>query len=206
MREAWPFAAVAAAAVAVFFVVRLLLPTGESALPPLPIGPEPPAPVFSVALPATPRATREVDVEEPEIVVVAAARPVSQPIAVARQAPVRKPAAAPKPKPAPAPRPAPPAPAPAPEPEPAPGPVRLLASVQPAAAPNPSHGRTKHGKSAPPGRAEKTKKQEDAEPAVVADVSVAVAVAVAVTENPSPGREKHDKGLPPGQEKKAGSD
>ncbi|MEX0673930.1 MAG: hypothetical protein WD067_04100 [Gaiellaceae bacterium] len=176
-KEGWPFAAVAAVGVAIFFVLRLLLPTGESALPPLPIAPEPPAPVFSVALPAPPAAPK-LRAKEPKVV----ARTVSRPVVAAPKAPVRvarKPAAT-KPKPAP---PAPPAPAPEP--------VRLIASVQPAA-PNASPGRAKRGKGPPPGHVRKAKKQE---PPVVIE-------GVIVPENPSPGREKHDKGLPPGHAKK----
>src|SRR5918995_4608205 len=87
IREGWPFAAVAAAAVAIFFVVRLLLPTGESALPPLPVGAEPPSPVFSVALPALPGAPRPTTVEPREDVVVAL--PVSRPVVVAPKAPAK---------------------------------------------------------------------------------------------------------------------
>ena len=52
LQEALPFVAVIAAGVAIFFFVRLLLPTGEDALPPFPaLAAEPPPPVFSVAEP-----------------------------------------------------------------------------------------------------------------------------------------------------------
>jgi len=213
-KDGWLFAVVAAAGVAIFFVVRLLLPTGESALPPLPIRAEPPAPVFSVALPAPPPAPK-LSVKEPEVVVVA--RTVSRPVVAAPKAPVkitRKPAAA-KPKPAP--------PAPA---APAPEPVRMLASVQPVAAPNPSPGRAKHGKPAPPGHAKnaknanKTEKRQEetaghakhdkgAPPGHAKKAKkheVEVAPEVVEVQKTSPGREKHDKGLPPGQAKKFRAD
>src|SRR5919106_3320065 len=128
IREGWPFAAVTAAGIAVFFIVRLLLPTGESALPPLPIGAEPPSPVFSVALPASPTAPRPTTVEPGEDVVVVAL-PVSRPVVVAPKAPAKavarpKARVATKPKPAPTTAPVAPAPAPAPAPEPEPEPVR----------------------------------------------------------------------------------
>lgn len=178
-KEGWPFALVAAVGVAIFFVVRLLLPTGESALPPLPIQAEPPPPVFSVTLPAPPAAPK-LRAEEPE---ADSARLVSRP--VVRKAPV-KPAVRPKARVASKPKQLTPV-TPAPEPEP----VRTLASVRPPAAPNPSPGRAKHGKGPPPGHAKKAKKHE-----------VEPAPEVVEVENTSPGREKHDKGLPPGQAKK----
>jgi hypothetical protein len=200
IREGWPLAAVAAAAVAIFFVVRLLLPTGESALLSLPIGPEPPAPVYSVAMPEPPAApvVRRV---RPETRI---ARTVSQPLAVPRALastppkPVRKPkvVAKPEPEPAPAPAPAPAPPAPAPAPAPAPEPVRTLASVH-VVAPvgNRSPGRAKHHNGPPPGQ---VKAQSEQAPQTMNPVA-----AEAVLEaNPSPGREKHDLGLPPGQTKK----
>jgi hypothetical protein len=191
-KEGWLFALVAAAGVAIFFVVRLLLPTGESALPPLPIRAEPPAPVFSVALPAPPAAPK-LRAEEPEADIARlASRPVVRKTSVKPAVrPKARVASKPKPQATPALQLTPITPAPQPEPEP----VRTIASVQPPAVPNPSPGRAKHGKSAPPGQAKKAEQR----PAIEATV---VIVDVAVVENPSPGREKHGKGLPPGQVKK----
>jgi hypothetical protein len=191
-KEGWPFAAVTVAGVAIFFIVRLLLPTGESALPPLPISAEPPPPVYSVAMPEPP-AAQVVRRVRPETRI---ARTVSQPLAVPRALastppkPVRKPKVVAKPEPEPA-----PAPAPAPAP-PAPEPVRTIASVRVVATVgNRSPGRVKHHKGPPPGQ---VKAQSEQAPQTMNPV----AAEAVLEENPAPGREKHDKGLPPGQAKK----
>jgi hypothetical protein len=188
----------------IFFVVRLLLPTGEAALPLLPIGAEPPAPVFSVAVPAPSPAPKVRRMQPATRIARIVAEPVALPRTLASTAPkpVRKPkvVAKPEPAPPPAPAPAPPAPAPAPAPQPEPEPVRTLASVRVVAqVGNRSPGRTKHEKGPPPGQVEAQSEQ--------APQTMNPVAAEAVLEaNPSPGREKHDLGLPPGQEKKFGSD
>ena len=210
LQEALPFVAVVAAGIAIFFVVRLLLPTGADALPAFaPILAEPPPPVFSVA-PPRPPAPKPVVREADEVVVVA--QPISQPIAVPRRTAAAKPAArpkarpasTPKPKPQPKPQPTPvaptptpaPAPAPAPEPEPEPEPTRTLAMRQ-ATAPtgNRSPGRAKHNNGPPPGQAQSS-------PQAPQDMNPTAAEAV-LEPHESPGREKHDNGLPPGQAKKS---
>ena len=208
LEQALPFVAVIAAGIAIFFVVRLLLPSGAEALPPFaPIAAEPPPPVFSVALPRPP-APKPVVREADEVVVVA--QPISQPIAVPRRTAAAKPAARPKaraastPKPKPQPTPVAPAPAPAPapepEPEPEPEPTRMLAmrpATAPAATGNRSPGRAKHNNGPPPGQAQSS-------PQAPQDMNPTAAEAVLEPHEPheSPGREKHGLGLPPGQEKK----
>jgi hypothetical protein len=205
LQEALPFVAVVAAGIAIFFVVRLLLPTGEDALPPFaPILSEPPPPVFSVAVPRPP-APKPVVREADEVVVVA--QPISQPIAVPRRTAAAKPAARPKaraastPKPKPQPQPTPvaqtPAPAPAPAPEPEPEPTRTLAMREapaPASTGNRSPGREKHNNGPPPGQAQSS-------PQAPQDMNPTAAEAV-LEPHESPGREKHEEGLPPGQAKK----
>jgi hypothetical protein len=203
LHEALPFVAVIAAGIAIFFVVRLLLPTGEDALPPFaPLAKEPPPPVFSVAVPKS-----VTGADESADVVVVVAEPVSQPVAVPRRTAAAKPAARPKaraastPKPKPQPQPTPvaqtPAPAPAPAPEPEPEPTRTLAMREapaPASTGNRSPGREKHNNGPPPGQAQSS-------PQAPQDMNPTAAEAV-LEPHESPGREKHDKGLPPGQAKK----